>query len=371
MTPYGETGVQTHFNAIISAAVKGGIETHLISPYNRRVIIGRKAAGLVSKLLRKLNEEWLILWIRWAHYLLLRYLLKQRLKHEKDEIVLYAQDPLSAKAALAERKAGQRVVTVVHFNISEANEVLTKGQTTEGGPLYRHLQDNEAQNLPKADKILFVSAFMQTVVNDRLPSIKSVPQAVIANFLQDNGQADTHPELQGDLITIGTLEPRKNHAFIIKVLSKAHARGHYYRLTVIGNGPDREMLENQAAELNLSDSVNFLGFKTNAAEYMAGHRIYVHAALMENLPITLLEALSHGLPILAPAVGGVPEVFIDGQQGYFWPLDDLDAATDRLCEVLENQALHKQLSVQARQRFIEHFSENILAHKWIEELTIT
>jgi glycosyltransferase involved in cell wall biosynthesis len=58
---------------------------------------------------------------------------------------------------------------------------------------------------------------------------------------------------------------------------------------------------------------------------MYGHQLYVHAALMESFPMTLIEALSHGLPLLAPAVGGIPEIFLDGQQGYFWPLDDLEA----------------------------------------------
>jgi glycosyltransferase involved in cell wall biosynthesis len=370
MTPQGETGVQSHFNAILNEAAKCGIETKLIHPYSANVIIARKAAGLVGKLLKIMNKEWLILWTRWTHYFLLRYQLKQSLPQDKYEVVIYAQDPLSSRAALAERKARHHVVTVVHFNISEADEVLTNGLTVENNRLYRNYQDTEAQTLPNVDKIIFVSGFMQTVVNNRLPSLKSVPQTVIANFIQDNDKPQPHAKLQGDLITIGTLEKRKNQAFILRVLATAHARGHRYRLTVIGNGPDRAMLEKLAAELNLSDSVTFLGFKTNAAEYMAGHRVYAHAALMENLPITLLEALSHALPILAPAVGGIPEVFMDGQQGYFWPLDNLDAATDKLCEVLENETLYKLLSEQARARFVEKFSANSLANKWIEELAI-
>lgn len=368
MTPQGETGVQTHFNAIIKEAVKRGIATQLITPYDTRVIIARKSAGLVSKVLRAINIEWQTLWNRWSHYFLLRHLLKQSLQNEENEVVIYAQDPLSARAALSAKKAQQRVVTVVHFNISESYEVQTKGLSPEGGRLCQHLQDNETLTLPKVDKIIFVSHFMQQVVNDRLPTIKAVPQTVIANFIQDHGPAQPHQTQQGDLITIGTLESRKNQAFILKVLANAHARGHHYRLTVIGNGPDRAMLENLAAELKLTDSVTFLGFQANAAEYMAGHRVYAHAALMENLPITLLEALAHALPILAPAVGGIPDVLIDGEQGYFWPLDNIDLATDKLCEVLENEILYAQLSKQARARFENHFSEHALADSWLKAL---
>ncbi|MEQ1531301.1 MAG: glycosyltransferase family 4 protein [Methylococcales bacterium] len=369
MTPQGETGVQTHFNAILDEAAKSGIKTQLITPHISNLTIFRKAAGLIGKILRPLSKEWLTLWFRWVQYSLLIYQLKQLLQNEEDNIVIYAQDPLSSKAALATKKNRHRVVTVVHFNISEADEVLTKGLTVENGRLYRQFQSNEAKILPKVDKIIFVSRFMQTIVNDRLPSLQSVPHTVIANFIQDSSNTRNKPKLQGDLICIGTLEKRKNQAFILRVLAKAHDRGYHYRLTIIGNGPDRSMLEKLTDELGLNDSVTFLGLQANAAEYMTGHRIYVHAALMENLPITLLEALCHGLPILAPAVGGIPEVFSDGQQGYFWPLDDLDAATDKLCEILENNNLHAQFSAQARDRFVENFSENRLAHKWLEELT--
>ncbi len=365
MPPQGETGVQTHFNSILNVATKHGIETRLITPYNTNVIIAKKAFGLVGKLLKILNKEWLILWTRWTHSLLLRYQLRQILRHDENEAVIYTQDTLSSKAALAERKTRHRLVTVVHFNISEADEVLKKGLTIEGSRLYRHFQNNEVQILPNVDKIIFVSRFMQKVVNDRLPPLKSVPQAVIANFIQDNGKTKNKPKQQGDLITIGTLEKRKNQAFILRVLAKAHARGHHYRLTIIGNGPDRAMLENLTTELKLNDSVTFLGFQANAAEYMMGHRVYVHAALMENLPITLLEALSHCLPILAPAVGGIPEVFMDGQQGYFWPLDNPDIAADKLCEILENETLYTQLSAQARVQFEAHFSEHALSDAWL------
>jgi glycosyltransferase involved in cell wall biosynthesis len=131
------------------------------------------------------------------------------------------------------------------------------------------------------------------------------------------------------------------------------------------------MLENLAKELGIADSVRFLGFQPNAAEYMHGHRIYAHAALLENLPITLLEALSHSLPILAPAVGGIPEVFIDGQQGYYWPLDNLEFATTKLCQILEDQLTYAKCSAEARNRFDTYFSEYVLADTWLAALQTT
>lgn len=367
MPPQGETGVQTHFNAILKAAAQRGIESQLAHPYAGQVLIARKAAAIVARLIKLINPEWFVVWNRWSHYFLLKQRLKDLLKSDIDAVI-YAQDPLSCRAALAVRTVRQRVVCVAHFNISEAYEVQTKGLGGENGPLCRHLQDNEAQTLPKADQLIFVSAYMQAIVNDRLPAIKTVPQAVIANFIEDKRPAGSVAKLQAELITIGTLEPRKNQAYLLRLLAAAHGRGHRYRLTVIGNGPDRDQLAKLAAELGIADSVNFLGFQANAAKYMAGHKVYIQTSLMESFGITLIEALANSLPILAPAVGGIPEVFNDGQQGFFLPLDDLEAATERLCDVLENPSLCSWLSAQARQHFVAHFSEQKLSSQWIDEL---
>lgn len=367
MSPQGETGVQTHFNAIIKAATRQGLDVQLVHPYADHLRIVRKVMTIPVRLLTLFNKELSVIVNRWAHYWLLKFQLKRILDQDL-EAVVYAQDPLSCRAALANKTPRQPVVCVAHFNISEVYEVQTKGLSQEGGSLCRHLQQNESEILPKADKIIFVSACMRAEVNDRLPTIKTVPQAVIANFIEDKASTKPTTMQNAELITIGSLETRKNQAFILNVLANAHARGHRYRLTIIGNGPDREMLEKLAADLHLSDSINFLGFQANASIFIPGHKVYLHAALMENLPITLLEALSHGLPVIAPAVGGIPEVFCDGHQGYFWPLDNLEVATDRLCEVLENETLRARLSIQARDHFVSHFSEQALANTWLQAI---
>jgi len=231
--------------------------------------------------------------------------------------------------------------------------------------------NNEKINLPRVDKLFFVSYFMQNIVQDRLPETQGLAKVCLANFIEDQAETAVTPALQGDIITVGTLEPRKNQGFILKVLAKCKSRGHNYSLTIIGEGQDRQALENLAQELELTDHISFLGFRPNPPDYMRTHKVYAHAALMENMPITLMEALSLSLPILAAPVGGIPEIYRDGKEGFFWPLDDIDAASDKLCELMENKPLYSQISRNARTRFIEHYSEQALADKWLTELSKT
>jgi len=368
LAPQGDTGVQTHFNQILNAANSHDIQTRIVHPYdfNR---FARKAVGLVTWLLWYIDKEWSELWVLWTHYQFLKHQLRQALFTVKGPVILYAQDPLSAKAALALRTdKSQRIATVIHFNLSEANEFQMKGITQQNGYLYNQLVNNEKANLPRVDKLFFVSQFMQSIVQERLPETQSIPNVVIANFIEDPAETTSPATLSGDIISVGTLEPRKNQTFILKVLAKCNARGHIYSLTLIGDGQDRDELEHLAHDLGLTKQITFLGFRQNPPVYMSSHKVYAHAALMENMPFILIEALSLSLPILAAPVGGIPEVFSDGKEGYYWPLDDIEAAANKLCDILENKNLYTDMSQNARSHFIQHFSKQALADKWLGEL---
>ena len=369
MPPKGETGVQTHFNEIIKEARRRGFDTVIIHPYDYNVI-ARKAGIAVSRFLRLINQEIMVLWTRWIYYYFIRKLLRRYLSDLKyDEIILYAQDPLSAKAALKERiNSNQSVTSAVHFNISEAYECKIKGITSEGGILYRNLMAIERSTLPMIDKILFLSHFMEKTVYQRIPEIRNVPCSVISNFYGHIKEKAILEDIEGEILSVGTLENRKNQAFILKVLAVAKMRGHSYRLTLIGDGPNREYLKNLAKKLGISKKVNFAGFKANAAKYMATHRVYANSSLMENMPLTLIEALSYGRPILAPAVGGIPEIFSDGREGYFWKLGNIEDAADKMCEILEDKNLCNRMSKAAKDRYSHHFSRDVLSECWISEL---
>lgn len=369
MTPQGTTGVQTHFNQIINAAISDCVKVRLVHPYEFNWF-ARKVVGLIIRLLRPAGDEWVDLWGRWAHYQILKYKLQQILAINKDPVVLYAQDPLSTKAALVARtnKNTQRVASVIHFNVAEADEYLMKGIIKKNSYLYNSLVTNEKNTLPKVDKLIFVSQFMQDIVHTRLPTTKNLPNVVITNFIEDLSSTLDNPNVSGDVITIGTLEPRKNQAFILHVLANCKAKGKVYTLTIIGDGPDRVGLEKLTSGLGLTEQVTFMGFKANAIDHLSTHKIYAHAALLENMPLTLMEALSQSLPIIAAPVGGIPEVYTDGQEGFYWSLNDIEGAADKLCELLENKALYTVMAKKARSRFEQHFSKKALASKWLNEL---
>lgn len=128
---------------------------------------------------------------------------------------------------------------------------------------------------------------------------------------------------------LGRLSPEKGADVLLKALAWTSHRA--LRLSVFGDGPERERLELLAAELSLDDRVRFEGFRDDVVARILASHVVVLPSRSEGLPMTMLEAMALGRPVLATRVGGVPEVFDASLGGELVPPDDpaaLAAALD-------------------------------------------
>jgi len=351
----GPTGVQAYVRAVLAASRGHAARMTFASPFQlgRILVYGTFAWG---PLLRVVSTSASVWWYRVGHRLLLRRRLKQALRRSPPAVI-YAQDPVSAEAALDLRREGFRleVVLAVHFNVSEADEWAERGAIRAGGRLFRRIREREARTLERVDRLIYPSEFMREHVQRRVPGAARLPSWSIPNFVEGPSESAVESATD-DLIAIGTLESRKNQEFLLRVLAECHRRGHRYRLTLVGDGPSRASLQRLVRELDLEPSVIFAGFVTDAGSLIPRYRALVHAALLENMPIALLEALAAGRPIFAGAVGGIPEIFSDGVEGRYWPLDDIERAATVLIDVLEDDARLGRLARAARARYEARFS---------------
>lgn len=363
----GPTGVEVHFNQIIHEARTYGIDGLFISPYPSKRI-WTKFARLFVRGFGLFSKERAEILARWVDSKVIEGKLNTALSsrtNRNDPITLYAQDLLSARTALKIRKKHAcRVVAVIHYNVSEAHEHVMKGKAKLDGALWHSIMATEREALPKVNQIIFVSDAMRKVTLDRLPELARIPHTVIPNFAAEP-IVQTSPVINGDMISIGTLEPRKNQEFLLRVLARTNELGHCYRLTLVGDGPDRMKLMALTRELHLENQVEFLGFQRNAAALISQHRILVHAARFESFGIVLVEALSLGKPILAPAVGGITEVFRDAVEGYYWQLDDVDGAADLLVKTLSEPETYRRFAEAALTRYHKKFDKNLLVNDWL------
>lgn len=362
----GATGLETFVSHFVRFLTDSGYPPTVVTPLS-----GSNGLALAVLALRRLVDPvsgslgvW---WFRHFRETYLRAALARVLEAGKPSVI-YALCPVSAHAALrARRNPRQKVVMSVRFNRSQAEEWHFAGKIRQGGWVYDGIIELEAEVLPKLDGLHFVSRYMRDHLLAQHPEAAKCESILLPNFIADPGSPASR-EHEGDLVSIGTLEPRKNQGYLIRVLHEALKLGHGYSLTLIGRGPDLPRLQRLARELGVHDQVRFAGFVPDAARLLPRYRVYVHSALIENLPFVLVEAAAYGLPTLAPPTGGMPEVFADGQQGFFWPLDDPKEGARKLIALLEDDGTYERLALGARRKFENGFSADRLAPRLKEFL---
>lgn len=349
----GQTGVQSHFNTFCSYLRQQGNKVKVVTPFHYYRSVVYPVFGLRC-LIDRINGSAGVWWYRYWHYIFLKKALRSS-PELSGPTVIYAQCPLSAKAALEIRADGQRVIMIAHFNISQADEWAEKRGIAVHGWVGRGIRRIEETVLPRLDGIIYVSQYMKQSLETRIAELKNIPSRVIPNSCVSRIES-VSAAIQGDLITIGTLEPRKNQKFLLEVLAQAKRLGYRYTLTLIGDGPDRNALTRLAQELNIADQVKLLGNQPDAARFINHHRVYVHGATMESFGIVLAEAMAARRPVLAAPVGGIPEVFDNSIEGFYWSLYDPSAAAKILIKLLEDPVLYERMAKAAEERYRRSYS---------------
>jgi glycosyltransferase involved in cell wall biosynthesis len=196
----------------------------------------------------------------------------------------------------------------------------------------------------------------------RIPALKELNSCVVPNFLPDPGLV-AEPTIVSELINIGSLETRKNQRYLLEIIAALRDLGKPMRLSIIGDGPDRLMLEETAKTLKINDLVTFMGFIKNASEQISSYQACIHVAKIENLPITLIEAMARGRPLFATAVGGIPEIMEGGMVGVYLPLNDAKIAARKVADAMGNADWMVAARRAARTRFLEVYDNDISAKK--------
>ena len=118
---------------------------------------------------------------------------------------------------------------------------------------------------------------------------------------------------------------------------------------MVGDGPDRERLEQLAHDLGIARTTFFVGYQEDVAGYYRLFDAFVLPSVNEGTPVSAIEALASGTPVVATRVGGVPDVVRDGVDGFLVEPGDTEAAAERLAELARDPALRKRLGDAGRE----------------------
>jgi glycosyltransferase involved in cell wall biosynthesis len=150
--------------------------------------------------------------------------------------------------------------------------------------------------------------------------------------------------------TVANYVPKKDYPNLLEAARRLVARDPSIRLCAVGQGPLERDVHELRHRLGLDEQVILPGYREDAVGLLAGADIFVLSSRFEGLPVALMEALALGLPVVATAVGGVPEAVEHGVEGLLVPAGRPDLLADSIAELAADRPRRKEMSDAARAR---------------------
>src|SRR5271157_1156509 len=159
----------------------------------------------------------------------------------------------------------------------------------------------------------------------------------------------------GPVVTVARLSPEKDVANLVRATAIAAREGDDLRVEVAGGGSCLEDLKGLAAELGVAERVNFLGEVRDVPALLGRARMFVLPSLSEGIPLTVLEAMAHGLPVVATRVGGLSEVVIERETGLLVPASDPPALAAAILSLWRDPERAQAMGIAGRKRSEDRF----------------
>jgi glycosyltransferase involved in cell wall biosynthesis len=263
----------------------------------------------------------------------------------------------SSKAGILARVAARRLRVPVVFTVH--GWAFTPGVPPLQAALYRRVERLVG---PLASRIITVSEY------DRRLGLEARIAPASRLVTVHNGMPDVPAALRADpgrspvrLVMVARYGAQKDHPTLLRALAALQA--HAWELDLIGDGPLMGETEALARELGLSGRVRFLGQRNDVDQRLAAAQVALLITNWEGFPLSILEAMRAGLPVVASDVGGVAESVRDGENGYLVPRGDVTRLRDRIERLLTDPGLRATLAASGRERFVRDFTLEVSVAK--------
>lgn len=193
---------------------------------------------------------------------------------------------------------------------------------------------------------------------------KAAKIVTIHNGVEDI--AGQYEKVKNDRFTItmvAGLRPQKDHFTLIEALGKVKHLD--WEVFFLGDGPLMEVLSEKTTALDLTDRIHFKGAVSNVGDYLCRSHLLTLITNWEGFPISILEGLSFGLPILATDVAGVKEQVIDDYNGITVPPKDIDAVANALELMMKSPEKLAEMGRNSRELFEQRFTREAMYKKTV------
>jgi glycosyltransferase involved in cell wall biosynthesis len=166
------------------------------------------------------------------------------------------------------------------------------------------------------------------------------------------------------LLFMGNLTTQKRPDRFLRVVQKLRALGHMLEGWILGDGPLRQEVENQAKALNILDSIRFWGYQAQIGSYVAAADILLVTSDSDGIPAVVLEAGFIGVPVVAGSVGGLAECILHEKTGMLVQPHDEAKLVEAVRSLLQHPDRRTGMGIEAREFIRNHFTMDIIAARY-------
>lgn len=168
-----------------------------------------------------------------------------------------------------------------------------------------------------------------------------------------------------NFVHIGRFTPVKNQSLIVDAISQLKTEGYNVHVDLLGGAGNEKEIEKKVIKLNLENEITLCGLQSNVYPFISKGDVFLLPSRYEGMPITLIEAMGSGMPIIASNVGGIPDMIEHGKEGLL--IDpNLDELVEAMKLLINNQDLREKIGVAARIK-AQQFSSKNMCQGYIEQ----
>jgi glycosyltransferase involved in cell wall biosynthesis len=221
--------------------------------------------------------------------------------------------------------------------------------------------------MDKLSDIIVCNSKMAAETTQQRSRLDQKKVVVIYNGIPAGSDEEQSPKADNDELVIGLvarLVPLKDVSTLLKAFSRILMNHSTVKLVIVGDGPCRGDLENEAVSLGVADKVCFMGERLDVKEIIKGFDIGVLTSQYEGLSNAIMEYMQAGKPVVATNVGGNPELVEDGVNGYLFDYGNVEQLANILNKLISEPKRMFELGCSGRKKIVENFSIDTMAKGW-------
>lgn len=313
--------------------------------------------------------------------------LESEFKSRDIKLIRIAEEPLGVRSLFKMRKMISRIKQyspdIIHSHLDLTNVIGLMAKKSMDcqlvihfhglGMIPHHLLPNRpfkhrmwnlaAKKYNRCDKAIAICNFQLPFLKDLGFTEKQI--AMIPNGISLDKPVPKAKGLSGEysFVNVGRFQPQKDHAMLIDAFQKVVEVVADCKLVLVGDGELRETITEKVKSMGLANNVEFLGVRRDIPDILANNNCFVLGSRWELHPITILEAMRAGLPVIASDVGGIADTVDDGNTGLLIEAENTESLANAMIKLAKNPEQGVIMGQNGEKRVQEYFNNELVARQ--------